>query len=159
MVRLINAILAVTLLVGCTRDQDRYEALAITDFFFNKVGESREFIVTPKRLSVTEVVIYSEKDSLKEEMLEKNPLQWKVTAQAFRDGELLDEILLKASAAKPAGPKLQFYSDMSLGSFSKFKWEIFPSPVLIRLTVEEPDPRFNQADETLKIGVRASPIP
>ena len=157
--RLLALVLLIVFAAGCEGEKDRYEPLALSDFFFHEVGATREYVVTPNRLSITEVVIYSEGTSLTQEMLELKPLEWKVKAQAFRDGKIIDEIYLKTHAAKLKGAKDEYYADMSLGSFYGFKLELFPSPVLIRLTVEQVDQRLSRPDETLKIGIRTSPVP
>ena len=119
--------------------------MAEAEFFFHKSGEVRSFTVTPKFYSATEVALITNGNEFPGGLMEENPLEWKIKAQAFRGSRQIQEQYLKLKAGWFHQDGFNYYRALSLASFSEIDFEVFPRPVEIRLTVEKVDARYQAA--------------
>jgi len=147
------------LIIACSSEPDKYAPMVEDDFFFYILGEVREYQVSPKFYSATEVALLSSGTDLPQYLMRKDPPRWKIKAQAYRSGKLIQEFYLKPEAGWYKGKDMSHFKSLSLGSFSEVDFEIFPQPMTIRLTVEEIDDRYATARPTIRLAIRTSPIP
>jgi hypothetical protein len=138
---------------------DRYAPIVEDDFFFCTLNETREYYVVPKFYSATEVFISSSERDLPASLFRQTPFTWKIKAQAIQQGKVIQEIYLNLEAGWYQETSMDYYKSISLGSFSKVDFKIFPKPVTIRIIVEKTDARYSKPIPTLRVGIRTSPIP
>ena len=143
-------------LAACS-SPERYESLAEAPFFFHVPGTSHSFVVQPRALSRTEVALESGGQALPiPDSGPPSPFSWVVTATAYQKGKAVDTIYLQPQAWWHADDQ-RHYKSVSLGSFDSLSMLPLRTEIVVR--VVRSDPMFMSADPSLRVVVRASPIP
>ncbi|MCU7796534.1 MAG: hypothetical protein KZQ75_05335 [Candidatus Thiodiazotropha sp. (ex Myrtea spinifera)] len=154
---LVPIFLICVFLTSCGQAKSRFSPLVVDKFFFNNEGEVREYVIRPKRLSITEVYIRSDGNSLLRNQIRDRPFEWKIKASVMKDGSVIEEKYLFVEAFKYHGAFNQYVHEISFNGFESFAFEMFPSEIVLVLTVEKADPLFLLDYKDVFVCIRASP--
>lgn len=155
-ITLLVAVLLLGVLASCS-SSERYQPLAVAPFFFHEPGASHVFVFHPRLLSRTEIALESSGNALP---MRKDgspePFFWIVKATAYQRGKAVKSILLEPQAWWHANDHKHYKSI----SFKAFK-SLGALPVETKVVIEvlRADPRFITPDPSLKVIIRASPVP
>ena len=158
-------LIAAIFVAGCSH-LSGYEPWVTDEFFFHMEGEKREYTFMPVPLSRPEVVLYGKSCVLPFSLTEgqsngetRGWFKWKIMVEVIQGGETIDRSYLDPKAGWAADGSLECMKAVSFGNLKSIGGELFPSETTVRLIVEKIDPRFSEANESLTIGIRNSPVP
>jgi hypothetical protein len=128
-----------------------FEPLAVTDFFFDQTGVTKELVFNPRFCKNHEIAIVSYPPYPSSE-----EFKWQLRAEVFKFGIRIQE--------KKLNVEQQYYSGNSMDKFESlsFGWirtlDILPGPVVVKIHVDAGDTRSSRYRDSFKVVVRPSGI-